>query len=148
MNFIHTTIYFKNTFWYNIGVNEREVYCMIEIRLQEFMREKHYSVTQLAEVVGVSISLISKIKNNQVVITPEFEDKFNRRFSEYKLIGGMPKWKKKYLEVLRENRRLEEALKESETKRAEMEVNYKKIFMIASEPDKSYSVRKFGDSNE
>ncbi len=121
---------------------------MIEIRLHEFMREKHYSVTQLAEVVGVSISLISKIKNNQTVITPEFEDKFNRKFPDYKLIGGMPKWKKKYMEVLRENRRLEEALKESEAKRAEMEVNFRKIFTIASDPDKSYSVRKFGGSDE
>ena len=121
---------------------------MIEIRLQEFMRENHYGVTQLAEVLGVSISQISKIKNNQTVISPEFEDKFNRRFPEYKLIGGMPNWKKKYLEVLRENRRLEEALRESEAKREKMEINLKKIFMISSDPDKTYSVRKFGDSDE
>lgn len=73
---------------------------MIKITINEFLKLKNITKTQLSFQVGCCISMLSKIQNNQTRITKEFQKKFNSVYPNYQLVNGVENWKEKYLEMI------------------------------------------------
>ena len=81
---------------------------MKDITIEELMVKKGISLSDLAKAVGVSIPLLSKIKNGDSVITQSTQRKFFEIYPEYHLVGGKDKWKEKYLSEVAKNSELED----------------------------------------
>lgn len=114
-----------------------------EITIKEFLEEQRLTLSELAEELGLSISLLSKIKNGIEPISKNTRDIFHEHFKEYKLIGGKEKWKilfinekKKNLELKAENDRLKDNLKFYRHK-------FKQIRELATNKNDVYSIRKY-----
>jgi len=73
---------------------------MIKITINEFLKLKHLTKTQLSFQVGCCISMLSKIQNNQTRITKDFQRKFNAVYPNYQIINGVENWKKKYQDLM------------------------------------------------
>lgn len=80
---------------------------MQEFTIDRVLEEENITLTYLAYKVGCSVSLLSKIKNGNEVITDNIQEKFNKVYPEYHLVGGKQKWKEKYLDELSYTRKLE-----------------------------------------
>ena len=85
---------------------------MQEISIEKFCKENNYKLGEFAEEINVSISLLSKIKNGQEIISYRTQELFQSKFPNYKLIGGKPNWKEKCIELRDKNKILEETLKQ------------------------------------
>lgn len=114
-----------------------------EITLKDFLQEKSMTLQELAGELGLSISLLSKIKNGIEPISKNTSDVFHKHYKNYKLIGGKEKWKilfinekKKNLELKAENDRLKDNLKFYRHK-------FKQIKELATNKNDVYSIRKF-----
>ena len=114
-----------------------------EITLKDFLKEKSMTLQELAGELGLSISLLSKIKNGIEPISKNTSDVFHKHYKNYKLIGGKEKWKilfmnekKKNLELKAENDRLKDNLNFYKHK-------FKQIKELATNKNDVYSIRKF-----
>ena len=114
-----------------------------EITLKDFLKEHSMTLQDLAGELGLSISLLSKIKNGIEPISKNTSDIFHKHYKNYKLIGGKEKWKilfinekKKNLELKAENDRLKDNLKFYRHK-------FKQIKELATNKNDVYSIRKF-----
>lgn len=114
-----------------------------EITLKDFLKENSMTLQELAGELGLSISLLSKIKNGIEPISKNTSDVFHKHYKNYKLIGGKEKWKilfinekKKNLELQAENDRLKDNLKFYRHK-------FKQIKELATNKNDVYSIRKF-----
>lgn len=114
-----------------------------EITLKDFLKERSMTLQDLASELGLSISLLSKIKNGVEPISKNTSDIFHKHYKNYKLIGGKEKWKilfinekKKNLELIAENERLKDNLKFYRHK-------FKQIKELATNKNDVYSIRKF-----
>ena len=114
-----------------------------EITLKDFLKEHSMTLQALAGELGLSISLLSKIKNGIEPISKNTSDIFHKHYKNYKLIGGKEKWKilfinekKKNLELKAENDRLKDNLKFYRHK-------FKQIKELATNKNDVYSIRKF-----
>ena len=114
-----------------------------EITLKDFLKEKSMTLQELAGELGLSISLLSKIKNGIEPISKNTSDIFHKHYKNYKLIGGKEKWKilfmnekEKNLELKAENDRLKDNLKFYRHK-------FKQIKELATNKNDVYSIRKF-----
>lgn len=114
-----------------------------EITLKDFLKERSMTLQDLASELGLSISLLSKIKNGVEPISKNTSDIFHKHYKNYKLIGGKEKWKllfinekKKNLELMSENERLKDNLKFYRHK-------FKQIKELATNKNDVYSIRKF-----
>lgn len=114
-----------------------------EITLKDFLKERSMTLQDLASELGLSISLLSKIKNGVEPISKNTSDIFHKHYKNYKLIGGKEKWKllfinekKKNLELIAENERLKNNLKFYRHK-------FKQIKELATNKNDVYSIRKF-----
>lgn len=114
-----------------------------EITLKDFLKERSMTLQDLASELGLSISLLSKIKNGVEPISKNTSDIFHKHYKNYKLIGGKEKWKilfinekKKNLELMAENERLKDNLKFYRHK-------FKQIKELATNKNDVYSIRKF-----
>lgn len=114
-----------------------------EINLKDFLKEKSMTLQELAGELGLSISLLSKIKNGIEPISKNTSDVFHKHYKNYKLIGGKEKWKilfmnekEKNLELKAENDRLKDNLKFYRHK-------FKQIKELATNKNDVYSIRKF-----
>lgn len=72
---------------------------MIKITINEFLKLKNITKTQLSFQVGCCISMLSKIEYNQTRITKDFQRKFNAVYPNYEIINGVENWKEKYFEM-------------------------------------------------
>lgn len=72
---------------------------MIKITINEFLKLKNLTKTQLSFQVGCCISMLSKIEYNQTRITRDFQKKFNSVYPNYEIVNGVENWKEKYLEM-------------------------------------------------
>ena len=72
---------------------------MREITIQELMEENGWTVSRCASEIGCSIGQVSKIKNGDVLITPEFQKQFQSKFPNCTLVGGKENWKEKYKDL-------------------------------------------------
>lgn len=114
-----------------------------EITLKDFLKERSMTLQDLASELGLSISLLSKIKNGVEPISKNTSDIFHKHYKNYKLIGGKEKWKilfinekKKNLELIAENERLKDNLKFYRHK-------FKQIKELATNKNDVYSIRRF-----
>lgn len=114
-----------------------------EITLKDFLKERSMTLQDLASELGLSISLLSKIKNGVEPISKNTSDIFHKHYKDYKLIGGKEKWKilfinekKKNLELMAENERLKDNLKFYRHK-------FKQIKELATNKNDVYSIRRF-----
>lgn len=114
-----------------------------EITLKDFLKEKSMTLQELAGELGLSISLLSKIKNGIEPISKNTSDIFHKHYKNYKLIGGKEKWKilfmnekEKNLELKAENDRLKDNLNFYKHK-------FKQIKELATNKNDVYSIRKF-----
>ena len=67
-----------------------------EITMREALKMRGWKLEQMADYLGVSISLISKISNGQTVITKGFKDRFEGKFNGYTIINDKENWKERY----------------------------------------------------
>ncbi len=72
---------------------------MIRVTIKEIMEREHLNKSQLAEMVGLSISLLSKIDRDNERITLETRKKFKAVFPKYELYNGCILWREKYYEM-------------------------------------------------
>lgn len=72
---------------------------MIRVTIKEIMEREKLNKSQLAEMVGLSISLLSKIDRDNETITKETRNKFKAVFPQYELYNGAIVWREKYYEI-------------------------------------------------
>lgn len=102
--------------------------------IQEILDSYSLKLGELADKVGVSISLVSKIKNGDSPITFATYKKFQKAFPNIEVIGGAEKWKMLYLEKLVEIKNLNKTIEELNAKISMYEVRYDKIQKLCSLP--------------
>lgn len=64
--------------------------------MQEMLKRQGWTLSQMAEKLDCSISLISKIQTGTCPITPNFQEKFQEHFPNFELENDKIKWKEKY----------------------------------------------------
>lgn len=64
--------------------------------MQEMLKRQGWTLSQMAEKLNCSISLISKIQTGSCPITPNFQEKFQEHFPNFELENDKIKWKEKY----------------------------------------------------
>ena len=72
---------------------------MIDKTIEDILAEYGWTLSRLAKEIGCCVAQVSKIKNGVIPITDEFQELFQARFPDYKLIGGEIRWKERYLEL-------------------------------------------------
>lgn len=80
------------------------------ITIEALLKQRGIKLGDLALELGVSISLLSKIKNRRECITNETQQKFQEKYPNYELVNGMVKWKMLYGEVVRKNFALQDII--------------------------------------
>lgn len=83
-----------------------------EITIEELLKIKGITLSTLAGEMGCSISLLSRIKNGTIAVTPETQDLFQQSYPNYILTNGAVKWKELYLKEQMENQRLNDFIAE------------------------------------
>lgn len=73
---------------------------MIDITVQEILDKTGRTLSTTAADLGISISLLSKIKNSVSPITDETQEKFQKLYPHLRLVNGTILWKEKYLEMV------------------------------------------------
>lgn len=71
----------------------------VKIKMEELLKLYGWTLSRMAIELDCSISQISKIKNSQIVITKDFQEKFQEKFPDYVLVNGVESWKEKYQEL-------------------------------------------------
>ena len=82
------------------------------ITIEELLKQKGIKLGDLAIELGVSISLLSKIKNRRERITKNMQSLFQDKYPNYELVNGVIKWKELYGKVVKENFELKDVIKE------------------------------------
>lgn len=67
--------------------------------INDLLIQYDFDITTLAKETGFSISLISKIKNNQIAISTKTHNRFEKRF-QIDLINELTTYNKAYIELL------------------------------------------------
>ena len=76
--------------------------------MQEMLKRQGWTLSQMAEKLNCSISLISKIQTGSCPITPNFQEKFQEHFPNFELENDKIKWKDKYEQLeVKHNKTLE-----------------------------------------
>jgi len=114
-----------------------------EITIKEFLKEQRLTLSELAEELGLSISLLSKIKNGIEPITKNTRDIFHEHFKEYKLIGGKEKWKVLFLEEKKKNLEMQDEIKRLKENLKFYRHKFKQIRELATNKNDVYSIRKY-----
>ena len=117
---------------------------MEKITVEEVCKRYSLTLVNLAEEIGVSISLLSKIKNRIEPVTANTQFKFQKVYPDLELVGGKEKWKEMYKKAVEEIKEKEERISELESKIELYERRFKQIKDLSSEPyDNVYAIRKF-----
>ena len=121
-----------------------------EVTVPEVCNRYSLLLGDMAIKMGVSISLLSKIKNGDSPITPCIQEKFQNAFPyNLTLIGGKEKWKTKYLEEVQKNRVLEAEIENLNKKLELYQKRFEKINALTSSPvENSVSVRIFNQGGD
>lgn len=121
-----------------------------EITVQEVCDRYSLLLGDMAIKMGVSISILSKIKNGDSTITPYVQEKFQNAFPyNLTLVGGKEKWKEKYLEEVQKNHVLEAEIESLQAKVALYQKRFAKINILSSSPvENSVSVRVFDQGGD
>ena len=75
----------------------------MEITMKEILKSKGWTLDQMACELNCSISLVSKIKNGNVLITKNMQEKFQEKFPDYKLVNSANNWKEKFKTLEKEH---------------------------------------------
>lgn len=107
-----------------------------EITLAELKSRLGITYQTIAIRMGVSNSLISKIKNSNEPISADVQDLFRKAFGkDYTLVNGAIRWKDRYEKLEEKYKELEEELKAEKQKVARLKFALGNIKMYASEGD-------------
>lgn len=93
---------------YNITVERKSfvkalmVIIMRKITMKEALKSKGWKLNQMADLLCCSISQVSKIKNGNVLISKEFQEKFQSKFPDCELVNDKLDWKEKYVDLKEE----------------------------------------------
>ena len=85
---------------------------MRQVRIETLMKETNMNESELALYVGVSVALISKLKNNNVILSKNTLLKFQDKFGDIELLNGMPKYKELYLKERSKSQELQHQIED------------------------------------
>lgn len=124
-----------------------------EITIEELLKRKGITLSTLAGEMGCSISLLSRIKNGVITITPETQEMFQKVYPNYILINSSIKWKELYLKEQMENQRLNNFISEQKEVITNLTKATSFINKVSEEPLKEVKkvikkIKIFYDSNK
>lgn len=73
---------------------------MIKITMKEALKSRGWKQDKMAEELCCSVSQVSKIKNGNILITRNFQEKFQSVFPGYVLVNDVINWKERYMALL------------------------------------------------
>lgn len=81
------------------------------VKIETLMNETNMNESELALYVGVSVSMISKLRHNNIRLSENVHQKFKNKFGEdIEIMDGMPYYKELFLEQKERNKKLKEQL--------------------------------------
>ena len=85
---------------------------MEKVTVEQILKRYGLREGDLAVQIGVSISLISRIKTDFYPVTSDTQYKFQKVYKGCELVNGYIKWKELYLEQVRINEELKQEIKD------------------------------------
>lgn len=121
-----------------------------DVTVQDVCNRYSLSLGGMATRMGVSISMLSKIKNGESPITSYVQGKFKNAFPyNLTLVGGKEKWKEKYLSQVEKTKALEAEIESLQAKLELYQKRFEKINILSSSPvENSVSVRVFDQGGD
>lgn len=99
---------------------------MEKMTIQQIMQDRHLNVSEIAKITGLSISLISKIKNNQTILSSDTIKAFRTKMN-IDIYNEQTTYNQAYEELLAKYYILQHEYNKKAKKCQELELQLQKI---------------------